>query len=151
MHNVLVYGSLRRGLHNHYLLEHTLFVGNIKTPALWTLYDLGAFPAVVPGGNTAITGEVYQVDDATFAELDLLEGYPDFYQRRQIDTDLGLLWIYYLPKAAPDFIKVDSGDWLTYLRKRSRTEADQVWQPDDDDDEQAFIDGLDLGDNNPWR
>jgi gamma-glutamylcyclotransferase (GGCT)/AIG2-like uncharacterized protein YtfP len=42
------------------------------------MHDLGAFPAIVPGGATPIAGEVYELDADTLRALDHLEGYPQF-------------------------------------------------------------------------
>ena len=70
------------------------------------MLDLGAFPAVV-GGNTKIVGELYEVDKATLASLDRLEGHPSFYERQQICVVTphprggeaeGAAWCYFLSK-----------------------------------------------------
>ena len=81
MTRVFVYGSLRRGLHNHHFLADATLVGDDATEPAFTLYSLGAFPAMVQGGTTSVVGEVYEVDARTLAALDRLEGHPHFYQR----------------------------------------------------------------------
>lgn len=48
------------------------------------LRDLGGFPAMVPGGEQAVPGEVYEVDEATLVAIDSLEGHPDYYRRLAI-------------------------------------------------------------------
>ncbi len=48
------------------------------------MVSLGAYPGIIAGGSTAIVGEVYEVDEATLAELDRLEGHPEFYRRTEI-------------------------------------------------------------------
>ena len=83
---VFVYGTLRRGGENHGLLEHVRCVSVTRTQPAFTLYDLGAYPAMVAGGVTAVEGETYEVDAATLARLDQLEGCPGYYHR--IETSL---------------------------------------------------------------
>jgi gamma-glutamylcyclotransferase (GGCT)/AIG2-like uncharacterized protein YtfP len=73
---VLVYGSLLLGEPNHRILSRATLVGAARTKAGFTLYDLGAFPGMVAGGDDAILGEVYEVDAATLARLDALESHP---------------------------------------------------------------------------
>jgi len=111
---VMVYGSLKsgRGFGNHSLIEHCDKLGDFTTPKEYTMYHLGGFPGIVCEGNTAIVGEVYEVDDDTFSRLDLLEGYPHFYNRKEIKTDYGDAWIYFLAKneSWSDTI-VENGEW----------------------------------------
>lgn len=83
-YRVFVYGTLLRGEPNHYILEHACFVREARTPAVFTLRDMGAFPALLADGSTAVLGEVYDVDAATLARLDRLEGHPRLYRRTPI-------------------------------------------------------------------
>lgn len=96
---VAVYGSLKKGYGNHRLLDTSEFLGTTDTYGEWTMYSLGGFPAIVPEGNTQICIEVYRVDRETMADLDMLEGYPSFYDRRIIDTKYGKAWIYFIGEA----------------------------------------------------
>ena len=66
------------------------------------MFDLGAYPAVSQNGNDVIHGEVYAVPEATFIELDALEGYPDFYDRIQVTTSFGLAWMYVVNRSIVD-------------------------------------------------
>lgn len=93
---VAVYGSLKQGFGNHRLLEGSKLLGHTETRPEWTMYNLGAFPALMKGGNTQIFIEVYEVSDETFEDLDCLEGYPKFYTREVIDTKYGDAWIYFI-------------------------------------------------------
>ena len=81
---VFVYGTLRAGEPNHYLLDHHDLVARARTEAAFELVSLGAFPAMIAGGATAVVGEVYEIDPVTLAALDRLEGHPRFYQRTAI-------------------------------------------------------------------
>ena len=62
MTRVFVYGTLLAGEPNHRLLEAASFVGPAETPPVFSLVDLGPFPALVGGGAGAVVGEVYEVD-----------------------------------------------------------------------------------------
>lgn len=61
---VFVYGTLRAGEPNHYLLDHHDLVARARTEAAFELVSLGAFPAMIAGGTTAVVGEVYEIDPA---------------------------------------------------------------------------------------
>lgn len=84
--NVAVYGSLKRGFGNHRLLADARFMshGIIKNSIL---VSLGAFPALyinqLSGDNVQV--EVYRVTPEEFQSLDMLEGYPSFYNRSMFD------------------------------------------------------------------
>lgn len=111
-HRVAVYGSLRQGLYNHHKLISGQYLGPCQTKRDWYLYDLGPYPALVKGGNTAVVLEVYALDAATLAVLDELEGYPEHYLRERISTPYGDSWVYY--QTRPDVGHrglVKSGDW----------------------------------------
>lgn len=109
---VAVYGSLRKGLGNHRLLEHCEQL-SVERLEGWDMHSLHAFPAIVKG-DSSITIELYEVCEDTFARLDMLEGYPSFYDRTQVDTSLGKSWIYYHHEK-PNNQKVMSGDWSEFL------------------------------------
>lgn len=113
MHTVVVYGSLKKGFHNHRLLEGSKLL-NDKVFFSGTMASLGGFPCVSKQGNTKIVGEMYEVDDLTFGNLDALEGHPAFYERERIHTSEGEAWVYFIEDqsyyADPSRI-VKSGDW----------------------------------------
>lgn len=120
----MCYGSLRRGQHNHRLLESAGFIAIDRTRPAFTLIDLGSFPAMTAGGETAVVGEIWEVDAATLARLDTLEGHPRWYRRtpivlasrRRADT-------YILPSAhTMGRVVVPTGDWKLWLE---RTGLDQ--------------------------
>jgi len=72
---VFVYGTLLSGEPNHRLLADAELVGAARTEPDFDLVSLGAFPAMIAGGATAIAGEVYEVDRPTLDALDRLEGH----------------------------------------------------------------------------
>jgi gamma-glutamylcyclotransferase (GGCT)/AIG2-like uncharacterized protein YtfP len=111
---VAVYGSLRKGLGNHPVIEGAECKGNTIIKG-WDLYSLGAYPFVVEGENE-LTVEVYEVDsEMRQRRLDGLEGYPNFYDRIQVDTEFGKAWIYFMhEKYTEGAPLVEHGDWTKY-------------------------------------
>lgn len=67
-HLVFVYGTLRNGERNHHLLATSQCLGHHTTPPVYSLYDLGTYPAVITG-HSPILGEVYLIDDETLNQL----------------------------------------------------------------------------------
>lgn len=122
---IAVYGSLRGGLGNHRLIANSTYVGTCETEAEYSLYDLGYYPGLKKNGNTAVTIEIYEVDNAIANSVDRLEGYsPDrestFYDKEFIDTPFGKAGIYiYVPSVREDHL-VESGDWKSYLEERKK-------------------------------
>jgi gamma-glutamylaminecyclotransferase len=85
---LFVYGTLQQGRGNHRLLAEARFIGKARTTHDFTLrsaYAGGGFPYLLAGGDTSVFGELYEIDDATLARCDRLEGYPHHYDRREIE------------------------------------------------------------------
>ena len=81
---IWVYGTLKRNHGNHQLLEASTFLGKATSEPVFTMLHLGGFPGIIRGGETPISGELYEVDDDTLKRLDRLEGHPNFYRREPI-------------------------------------------------------------------
>ena len=79
---LFVYGTLMRGFALHAMLERCAdFVGVGQTAGL--LFDLGRYPAALPGGGGLIHGEVYRLRDPdSWLALDSAEG--SQYHRREV-------------------------------------------------------------------
>jgi gamma-glutamylaminecyclotransferase len=93
---VAVYGSLKSGRHNHGYLRTAKFVGRFRTAPEYTMIDLGAYPAILPGGSTAIDVEIYAVDADTIKALDTLEEHPDHFRRTPVSIANRNVFIYVL-------------------------------------------------------
>lgn len=95
---VFVYGTLRKGNSLRGLDKlGAEFVGDATTTEAWyDMVDFGPFPAVVPGGESYVAGEVWKVNAEIMERLDYIEGYPDFYKRQIVETTVGPAWMYYL-------------------------------------------------------
>ena len=122
LHRVFVYGTLKsggdiRGLNQ---FDGATIVGKAKTNYPdYNMLDLGAFPGVTKEGEKHIQGEVWEVDDEVMEQLDMIEGYPEFYNRQQTQTTLGKAWMYYLSK---DY----SQDLNTAINTRNSDQIEEV-------------------------
>lgn len=115
MHKIFVYGTLRSGQSRSFVLSEQLFLGQSRTASMYTLVDLGLFPAMLPKGYYSIVGEVYMVDDACLDQLDMIEGHPHFYRRETIVLDDGSKAIsYLLYRDIQDTPVIESGDWVNW-------------------------------------
>ena len=89
MPTLFVYGTLLRRC-NHpmarFLADRGFYLGEARMPG--RLYDLGRYPGAVPSCDPRdwIFGDLYDLDDATLAELDAYENaespQPSFFDRR---------------------------------------------------------------------
>jgi len=101
---VFVYGTLLSGYGNWaWALKDQTLVGEAETLPTYTMLHLGGFPGIIPEGETAIQGEVYEVDEKCLKDLDSLEGVDDncpergLYRREKIELADGrkvLTYIY---------------------------------------------------------
>ncbi len=97
-----VYGTLKQGFKNHYLIEDEQFLGEAVTVDPWALPIYGGhhIPTVLPFHcGYKIKGELYRPSKHGWRLLDRLEGHPDMYKRAQIKVMIGdtpvLAWIYF--------------------------------------------------------
>lgn len=118
---VIAYGTLKAKYSNHGCIAHesTKFLGEIETPPIYTLYS-GGYPIVERDGNTAIKGELYEVNDKRVLErVYNLEGYSGtpgdhnhFYDVDIIDTPYGKAEIFVMNKGVSGREQiVESGVW----------------------------------------
>lgn len=128
---LFTYGTLMQGGSNNHLLDGADFMGPATTEPGFTMLHLGGFPGIVPEGNTTINGELYEIDERILRILDVLEGHPDFYRRRDIGVCWEGMWIvatcYLLPR---EWLKnnhpiIESGNWRDAVAIRPR-EAQEV-------------------------
>lgn len=71
---VFVYGTLKHGGENHGWIEQQHFVAAARTKPVYRMFDLGGYPGMVRAADgLAITGEVWDVDEAGLTRLDVLE------------------------------------------------------------------------------
>lgn len=125
---VFVYGTLLKGEYNHYHLRHDgiELLGTDEVNG-FEMYNLGSFPACILNSDSKVFGEVYDCSnsnepktrDGVLVSLDMLEGYPRFYNRKKVTTLKGHeCWIYYIEdEPERGFVNrynlIKSGNWRT--------------------------------------
>src|SRR5207248_3399857 len=78
---LFVYGTLKRGGCRHRLLAGQRFLGETRTRPRYALFDLGAYPGLVPEAEgESVHGELYEVDAGLLAVLDEEEGAPELFR-----------------------------------------------------------------------
>ncbi len=124
---VFVYGTLRQGMRLHHYLSQDEFIGRAVLSDA-TMYDLGAYPAVVLRGHGDVYGELYFITPATLRILDNLEGVSEseqeslFCRERQLvkltdNNSVINAYIYvYNHIITPDCTIVVDGDYRLYLQ-----------------------------------
>lgn len=109
---LFVYGTLRRGEPGHGLLRGATLLAEAITAPVFTLVDMGEYPALVEGGGTAVVGELYDVDEALLVDLDRYEDVPELYLRVEhaIAGEPALIYVL-RPEHARNRPVIASGDW----------------------------------------
>ena len=89
-HRVFVYGTLKSGFANNYLLKDCECFGGAASVPTYKMIENG-FPVILPDPRgKPLAGEIYIVDDETLARLDRLEREGSSYDRKLIDVTLQL-------------------------------------------------------------
>ena len=105
-HNVAVYGTLKRG-HGNYerFLSDSKFLGDGVTKDRYPLV-INSLPYVLnkKGLGHNVEVDVFRVSGDVLAQLDILEGHPKWYERKQIaismaDGTIKFAWLYFNPIA----------------------------------------------------
>lgn len=135
MPHVFVYGTLRRGGRNDIARYRPLPVWVGEASIVGTLYDLGAYPGVVLGGagrmksamRGVVKGEVYVVEPAVEAALDVLEEVADDdsgeYIKRHVRVEVAgrpidcLVYEIHPSRIAGRRV-IESGDWIAHAALR---------------------------------
>ena len=125
---LFIYGTLMPGLRLQAEMHGANFVGAAQVPG--RLVDVGCFPGLLPGDGQ-VTGEVYEVDDAHLARLDVVEGMvpgdrdASQYWRETVTVLSGQLqaqqvqtYVYNRPVDA--CVPISHGDYRRYIREVGR-------------------------------
>lgn len=114
-----VYGSLKKGYHNHPVIQGANYLGTDSTKPEYSLYSLGSYPAVTKGGSTSIHLEVYETDnDSIIDRVNRLEGFisknnpHNYYDSITIDTKYGEAEMFILRDLKTENLTlIKSGNW----------------------------------------
>lgn len=124
---IAVYGSLRKEMGNHRLLENANYLGEFDTTPNFSLYSLGGYPGLKQDGETSVKMEVYEVTPEEARRVDNLEGYTpgasdnNFYDKIQIETPYGWAGTYVFVPSITGRTLVKSGDWKEFRMEKSST------------------------------
>jgi gamma-glutamylcyclotransferase (GGCT)/AIG2-like uncharacterized protein YtfP len=118
---VFVYGTLRKGQPNRHVMAPHLVRELGKGRIRGAMYDLGPYPAINLQEDGEVIGEWVEVTEEGLARLDLLEGYPGYYDRtvvRDISQPVSG-WVYHMSGKIPHgAVPVPGGNWIAYRRMR---------------------------------
>jgi 2,4-diketo-3-deoxy-L-fuconate hydrolase len=108
---LFVYGSLKRGFRHHRELCGASFQSPARTLPRYRLVSAGEYPVLLPGGDTRVAGELYEVPRETLARLDEFEG--PAYARKVVELEGGLRALAYVgdPRAFADHPSISDGVW----------------------------------------
>ncbi|HSI65048.1 MAG TPA: gamma-glutamylcyclotransferase family protein [Candidatus Saccharimonadia bacterium] len=72
---IFVYGTLKRGLSNHGWMAGQQFIAEAHTEPVYRMVNFGGYPGMYPveQDGVSIQGEIWEVDEAGRAKLDVLE------------------------------------------------------------------------------
>jgi gamma-glutamylcyclotransferase (GGCT)/AIG2-like uncharacterized protein YtfP len=114
LHRLFVYGTLMRGEANAHLMSAARFVGEARTVTAYQLRLLEGYPALLPGGRTAVRGEIHLVDTRLLAALDDFEGHPSLFRRQAVNLAGGgqaEAYLFAQPAAVSAAPLLIDGDW----------------------------------------
>jgi gamma-glutamylcyclotransferase (GGCT)/AIG2-like uncharacterized protein YtfP len=120
-----VYGTLREGHHNARLWTGYAESYGTDSVSGYRLVTNGGFPYALPAEGEVTVVEIIvphrSTADSLRSRLDMLEGYPDFYDRLVVTTEDGVECMMYVP-ATPDayngLARVTDNDWNTHKSLR---------------------------------
>jgi gamma-glutamylaminecyclotransferase len=110
---LFVYGTAMSGGANHGLLDGCRFLGATRTGPGYDLVDLGGFPALLEGGETPVSGELYALDPTVLRLFDEMEDHPEYFRRTPIRLEDGREVVsYVLPeRQGRPYPRIVCGSW----------------------------------------
>lgn len=109
---VFVYGTLMRGQAAAEKMSGAMFLGDALLDG-YAMYDLGAYPGIVPAEGDRVFGQVYLADAALMAELDVYECVGELHRRETASVTVAGLalqaQVYVYIKSVSK--RVESGYW----------------------------------------
>ena len=87
MNKLFVYGSMKKGFKNHWRLENETFLGSGKTDNNYNMYPAESFSypyGVEYEEKWQLFGELYELKNVAIEEIDIFEGAPEYYYRKEV-------------------------------------------------------------------
>lgn len=102
--DIFVYGTLKRGYHNHRLLKEAQFLGEawLENYGVFDVYN-GGFPGIKLCEGKKVYGQVYRINEEELKRVDRLEGYRgkgivgNMYEREEVEVKLSIEGGGYIP------------------------------------------------------
>lgn len=126
---LFVYDAWMSGASDHARLDGARALGAASTEPTFDLVDLGSQAALVPGGTTAVLGEVYALSPAQLAALDIHQGHPLRFKRRRVRLADGREVEAYTLDAdqTRGRRRIRSGDWRSHNAPAAPAPRDGAW------------------------
>ncbi|MFA6192983.1 MAG: gamma-glutamylcyclotransferase family protein [Sulfurimonas sp.] len=86
---LFAYGSMKQGFKNHYRLENDNLIGEAVTLQKYNMYPAESFnyPYGIEGESKwQLHGELYELNTSDIEDIDIFEGTPDYYYRKEIEV-----------------------------------------------------------------
>jgi gamma-glutamylcyclotransferase (GGCT)/AIG2-like uncharacterized protein YtfP len=126
---LFVYGTLREGEVQHGLLAGAHFLRMVSTAPAFYLVEVSPYAALVRGGATSVTGELYEVDLATRRVIDVERQVPQLFTRETIELADGTSADTYL--LTSDQVRgrrrLAQGDWKKRFSRGISPNAGGAW------------------------
>lgn len=114
---LFVYGSLRKGQYNSYLMKESRF---IRTAILtgYKMVSMGDYPAIYPTHNSKdiIHGDIYDVDEKAFGYIDRMEKSAGYICKTISALKVRVYEI--AKERAKRHEEISSGDWVLYQKSK---------------------------------
>jgi gamma-glutamylcyclotransferase (GGCT)/AIG2-like uncharacterized protein YtfP len=126
---LFVYGTLRQGEPRHELLAGAQFIGLTTTAPTFHLVDVGPYAALVRGGPTAVSGELYVADREVRRGIDIEREVPILFTRETIELSDGSQAETYLltTEQVRGRRRLSHGDWKKRFARNSPSQAGGAW------------------------
>ena len=118
IYTIFVYGTLKKGFHNNFLLKDSIYLGNGKVINYALKKSL--FPVMIKRKNNTVYGEVYAVDDHILSQLDDLESEGIMYERKKIKVNTG-------SETIPAYTYIGKSDFWDFKKMNDVGKKEHNW------------------------